>query len=143
MGQKLPFYMAYPTPFLFDGEKKEERDYEYLRAMYPELARKILPYVEEACDRLEYENSMIFDEYPDRLQLRILAGRVYRSVEDGESGIGRGVEKDGEPDAEHIREMTEVLLFQEILRRRQARRRRQPRIYTAGSTEIVFPSREG
>ena len=35
-----------------------------MKSMYPMSAKKILPYVEEECDRMEYEGSMIYDEYP-------------------------------------------------------------------------------
>ena len=82
MDIKMPYYMTYPMPFLFDDEKEADRDYEYLRSMYPELAKQIIPYVEEECDRLDYEGSMIFDEYPDKLQLRLICSRVYEKVMD-------------------------------------------------------------
>ena len=35
-------------------------------SMYPIGVRKIQRYVSEACDRMEYKNSPIFDEYPDK-----------------------------------------------------------------------------
>ena len=80
MGIKLPYYMAYPASVLFDDSKREEWDYEYLKSMYPELAKKILPYVEEECERMDYEESMIYDEYPDKLQLRLMCSRIYRKL---------------------------------------------------------------
>ena len=55
METKLPYYMMYPLPGIFDEEKKSRRDYEYVRSMYPDLAKKVLPYVEEEYDRSEYE----------------------------------------------------------------------------------------
>ena len=42
MDIKMPYYMTYPMPFLFDDEKEADRDYEYLRSMYPELAKQIM-----------------------------------------------------------------------------------------------------
>ena len=41
------------------------------------MAKKILPYVEEECDRMEYDCSMMYDEYPDKLQLHMMGNRVY------------------------------------------------------------------
>ena len=35
-------------------------------SMYPIGVRKIQRYVSEACDRMEYKNSPIFDEYPEK-----------------------------------------------------------------------------
>ena len=78
--RKLPFYQAYPMPYLFgngEEEKAEKRDLNYMKSIYPKTARQVLPYVEEECDRMEYEGSMMYDEYPDRLQLHMMCGRIY------------------------------------------------------------------
>ena len=69
MNQKLPYYMAYPMPLAYDDERVERMDLEYMKSLYPALAKRILPYIEEECDRMEYGNSVIYDEYPDRLQI--------------------------------------------------------------------------
>ena len=87
MGEKLPFYMAYPMPFLFDEEQIERRDYEYMKSLYPDAAKRILPYVEEECDRWKDPCSMIYDEYPDRLQLRLMCGRIYDRVKEKERAL--------------------------------------------------------
>ena len=71
MNQKLPYYMAYPMPLAYDDERVERMDLEYMKSLYPALAKRILPYIEEECDRMEYGNSVIYDEYPDRLQLQL------------------------------------------------------------------------
>lgn len=121
MKRKLPFYMAYPTPFLFDEEREERierRDFEYMESLYPAEAKKLLPYIEEEGDRLEYEGSVIFDEYPDRLQLRLAAGRVYDRVK------GR---RDMEADRESLRILIEVMLYHELYRRRAGQRRKRQR----------------
>ena len=31
MEKKIPYYMAYPMPLLFDDEKIERRDFEYMK----------------------------------------------------------------------------------------------------------------
>lgn len=80
MNPKLPYYMAYPMPLAYDDEKIERRDYEYMKSLYPVMARKVLPYVEEECDRMEYQCSMMYDEYPDQLQLRMMSNRIYDNV---------------------------------------------------------------
>lgn len=80
MNPKLPYYMAYPMPLAYDDEKIERRDFEYMKSLYPAMAKKILPYVEDECDRMEYDCSMMYDEYPDKLQLRMMCGRIYDNV---------------------------------------------------------------
>ena len=84
MNQKLPYYMAYPMPLAYDDERVERMDLEYMKSLYPALAKRILPYIEEECDRMEYGNSVIYDEYPDRLQLRMMCGRIYENVRKNE-----------------------------------------------------------
>ena len=97
-------------------------DFEYLKSLYPEMPKRILPYVEEECDRMEYENSMIYDQYPDKLQLKLMCGRVCDRV--------RKYEKAGDlPDDQVLRDLAEVLVFQELYRRRCDFRRRQRRFY--------------
>lgn len=84
MNRKLPYYMAYPMPLAYDDEKVERRDFEYMKSLYPDMARRILPYVEEECDRLDYHCSMMYDEYPDKLQLRLAGNRIYDNICDYE-----------------------------------------------------------
>ena len=66
MSEKLPFYMAYQNQLPIDTawERENSRDVSYMKSMYPAEVKKILPYVEAECDRLEYDVSMIYDEYP-------------------------------------------------------------------------------
>lgn len=141
MDVKLPFYMAYPTPFLFDDDKIEERDYEYLKSMYPDMAKRILPYVEEECERMEYDGSMIYDEYPDKLQLRLMARRIYDKVMENEKFdevMADEVEmeqlrqsRDGRDRLpgrrNRVRDFVELLLFQELGKRRNRHRRHRRR----------------
>ena len=112
MGKKLPYYMMYPTPELFAYNREMNRDYEYLKSMYPDMAKTILPYVEDECDRYEYEESMIYDEYPDKLQLRLMCRRIFEKVNEHMSW-----------DEKCLRDMVDILLYQELLNRREAKRR--------------------
>lgn len=94
MNRKLPYYMAYPMPLAYDDEKVERRDFEYMKSLYPDMARGILPYVEEECDRLDYHCSMMYDEYPDKLQIRHAANRIYENIRKYEkSYYGRSQQK--------------------------------------------------
>ena len=107
MNQKLPYYMVYPMPLAFDDERIERMDFEYMKSLYPDIPKRILPYIEEECDRMEYENSMVYDEYPDKLQLRLMCGRACRNIEKSEKGIY-------EEDMGKLRDLVEVMLFQEL-----------------------------
>ena len=80
MYQKLPYYMAYPIQTEYD-ERAERTDLEYMKSLYPDLPKRILPYVEEECDRMEYTGSVIFDVYPDKLQLDVYKRQLCMSAD--------------------------------------------------------------
>ena len=117
MNQKLPYYMAYPMPLAYDDERVERMDLEYMKSLYPALAKRILPYIEEECDRMEYGNSVIYDEYPDRLQLRMMCGRIYENVRKNEERYLE-IEKDAQ-----LKDLIELMLYQELYNRRCRNRR--------------------
>lgn len=112
MDTKLPYYMAYPMPLLYDDERLDRRDFEYMKSLYPATAKRVLPYIEDECDRMEYDCSMIYDEYPDQLQLNMMGKRIY----------DRAKEKEKEP-GEWLRDLIQVMLYQELYKRRSDRRK--------------------
>lgn len=92
-----------------------KRDCEYMQSIYPEIAKELLPHIEKECDRLEYDRSLIYDEYPDKLLLRLMCGRVYKSAERAWREQGVNVDQDK---VMWVKEMTEVLVYHELCRRR-------------------------
>ena len=131
MNQKLPYYMAYPMPLAYDDERVERMDLEYMKSLYPALAKRILPYIEEECDRMEYGNSVIYDEYPDRLQLRMMCGRIYENVRKNEERYLE-IEKDAQ-----LKDLIELMLYQELYNQRGRNRRTRNQGYINGSCETV------
>lgn len=75
--QKMPFYMTYPMQNVLLEEAEYERDIARFKGMYPKEVRTILYFVEEECDKMEYEGSLMFDEYPDRSMLKQLCNKIY------------------------------------------------------------------
>ena len=117
MDQKLPYYMAYPTPLLYDDERRERMDFEYMKSMYPDAAKQLVPYIEDECDRVAYEGSVMFDEYPDKYTLQAICRTIYRKVNDLEELKGTSCCKDP------VYQMIEVMLLNEIYKRRCRYRR--------------------
>ena len=115
MDQKLPYYMAYPTPLLYDDERRDRMDFEYMKSMYPDAAKQLLPYIEDECDRVAYEGSVMFDEYP-------VIEKLIRSE-------GKGA------DESWIRDLIQVMLYQEIYKRRSDQRKYNQKYYQG----IAFP----
>ena len=126
MSLKLPFYMAYPMPFAYDDERVERRDYEYMKSLYPETAKNLLPFIEEECDRCECPCSMMYDEYPDRLQLRMMCGRI---CDKARKELKFDMEKEKALDDRWLGELAEVMLYQELYKRRSDDRRTRRKYY--------------
>lgn len=127
MDYRLPYYMAYPMPLLYDDDKIEKRDFEYMKSLYPMTAKTVLPYVEEECDRMEYEGSVIYDEYPDQLQIRMMGRRIYDRVKDMVKDVENAEE--GEQKEGWLRELIQIMLFQELFQRRCSHRRGRRKFY--------------
>lgn len=95
--QKMPFYMTYPMQNIFLEEAEYERDMAQLKNMYPQEVRGIQSLVDEECDKMEYEGSLMFDEVPDRLMLRQVCDRIYRQMmEDSDSNAAQSIDFEAE-----------------------------------------------
>ena len=102
--------MTYPGYFGPGQEALLIRDLEYLQQMYTADVRKYQRRIAEILDKTDYEGSMIYDEYPDKCSLRALAGSMSKIFENEEEN----------PPSE---EMIQILLLNEIYKRRHGGRR--------------------
>lgn len=79
----IPFYEAFSTENSeTEREEEDRKDLVYIKNMYPSKIKRIQDQIEEECDKLEYEGSMMFDEYPDKGILRGICNKIYASVKD-------------------------------------------------------------
>lgn len=94
------------------------RDLEYLQEMYPAEAKKYRKVIVDVLDRLDYEGSMIYDEYPDRWQIYRLTQIIVERIKEQAAP-----EMAGNADSSAgIEELVQVLLCGEIYRRRHSNR---------------------
>ena len=56
------------------------RDIEYMMSMYPPGVKMLQRYVSEACDRLEYKNSPMYDQYPDQIMINGICDSICRTI---------------------------------------------------------------
>ena len=132
VNERLPYYMVYPMPLQYDDDRIERRDFEYMKSMYPMTVKKILPYVEEECDRMSYAGSMIYDEYPDQLQIRLMCNRIYERVKDMDNRNDADIEMQqyrGNNRDDRLRDIIQILLSQELFRRRKRHRKDRSKFY--------------
>ena len=137
--QPIPFYMAYPFLLPLDQEQAQEKDLQVMRSFYSRRAAKIQEKVDRECDRMEYDGSMMFDEYPDKFMMEHLCRKIEQEVlkeeegntpvliieetcQGGQGSCGNRREEEG------LRDLIGVILFNEMFRRR-SRHRRQKRFY--------------
>lgn len=118
----LPFYMTYPLPIVYQEEDTVMKDLEYLQQMYPAEAKRYQKMIANILDRLDYDGSMIYDEYPDRWQLYKLSVDIVERM--------KVEEKKNSPEAgtspekwEWTTDMVRILMYYEIYKRRHGDRR--------------------
>lgn len=80
--QPRPFFMQPEFSEIMEEQKQVERDLRTLQSMYPNAARTLLPYVAEECDKMEYEGSPMYAEYPDPTTIYRIQDRIYQQVKD-------------------------------------------------------------
>jgi hypothetical protein len=112
----------------YDNSADLDRDVDYMKQLYPRSAKRIQHEVDNECDKMEYDGSMMFDEYPDREALEKITDRIYDRIK----------EMDEEPQVEanslyffpprrhqnHLRDIVSLLLLGELLNRRRRHRSR-------------------
>lgn len=97
------------------NDEEHERDKQRIFHMYPEAARRLVPYVQEACDKMEAEGGVLYDEYPDQLSLRMRCREICRQAL-------------REDDAEDVlMDICQILLYHEMYLRRCRRRENRSR----------------
>lgn len=112
-------------PMLEDIYADDDRDDEYFDGMHPDSCKKIMPYINRELDRMETEESPLYDEYPEGEMLDRMGDKIYdRVVADmpdmEEQWEGRQFGR-----RRFLRDLIGVLLLGNLLRRRRRRRRRR------------------
>ena len=106
--------MSYPMPLFYQEQDTVSRDLEYLQEMYPAEAKKYQKVIAELLDRLDYEGSMIYDEYPDKWQIYRLTQVVLDKLKQAENAEM----PQSEQDWDRTTELVQVLLCGEIYKKR-------------------------
>ena len=131
--QPIPFYMAYPFLLPLDQEQAQEKDLQVMKSFYSRRAARIQEKADRECDRMEYDGSMMFDEYPDKVMFERIKNRIYDKVQekypveeeddrDQAMVMQQEVRRRYPPHKNWLGDMIEVLLYQEMYRRRCRRR---------------------
>lgn len=117
----LPFYMTYPLPMFYQEEDKVQRDLEYLQQMYPAEAKRYQKIIASMLDKIDYDGSMIYDEYPDRMRLYSLAQDILNRIKREENN--ERMPEEMSEKWEWLGDLIQILLFYEIYKRRHQNHR--------------------
>ncbi|MCH5275741.1 MAG: hypothetical protein J1E65_07860 [Lachnospiraceae bacterium] len=119
----LPFYMTGSVPYFMQEEDSVLRDLEYLQQLYPAQAKQLQVKVSSILDKMDYEGSLIYDEYPDKWQLYRLKDSVITILKQEEEE--KEDAEQGPPEKwEWMGDMVQLLIYYEIYRRRHGGRHR-------------------
>lgn len=108
------------------SEDRVLEDLEYLQQMYPTYAKRYQVRVRDILNRMDYDGSMIYDQYPDKWQLDRLVQSIITILKNEERGMNsQQLDEMEDPKWMWIQELVTVLLYYEILTRRQRRENRR------------------
>lgn len=118
----LPYFMTYPGYMGAERERELVRDMEYLQQAYPGEVKRYQRRVAEILDKMDYEGSMIYDEYPDVGSLRRMVDGIIKIFQNEDAKLP---EEERMPTEkwEWMEDMIQVLLCNEIYKRRHGGRR--------------------
>lgn len=105
----------------FTSFEEDSEDAEFLKSLYPPELMKLQLLVEEECDKLEFDGSIMFDQYPDKVRvLRVVDKIENKYMEDSNKDDKYKEDKNKYKDGS--RSLMEVMVINEIMRRRIRRR---------------------
>lgn len=141
----MPYFRAYPGSLRMQTEMEDWQDWDNLKERYPRNSKIIKNLVDEQADRMEYDGSMMFDEYPDETRIEKIVDEIYQRFitelqneaennmnqnsnenqnnDENEMFEGTCVRCDNTWSEEALKELIMVVLFHEMYQRRCKNRR--------------------
>lgn len=96
-------------PDFYEEEELCMRDYEYMKHLYPKEVRLISSVLEEYLDRLEYEGSPMYAQYPDAVTIYRIASEIWKKLN----------LKGDEKEKHQLKNMVQIMVCQEMYVRRR------------------------
>ena len=122
----LPMGIPLMPIYGYDNSADLDRDIDQMRRLYPRAVRAIEPYIKDECDKLEYDGSIMFDEYPDQVTIDRIVDRIYEKT--------KHLQEEVEVEAQYIyprrrrnnfRDILTIILLNEFINRRRRHRSRR------------------
>lgn len=105
------------------SEQQIMEDLSYLQQMYPDYVKKLQITMNDMLNTMDYEGSVIYDQYPDKIQLERFVASILATVKNDTENTSSKEDKEAEntqiPDNdERLKELITVLFYNELLKRR-------------------------
>ena len=146
-GYGRPDQTIIQQPMAFPEDRILE-DMEYLQQMYPTYAKRYQSVISSVVDKMDYESSFIYDQYPDKLSIQRMVESVMVVIKSDEKQDADGTNSVGDHESAQnqengnvtsdtlterapwsekeawIKELVTVLMYYEILARRKRRQKK-------------------
>ncbi|MDF2843072.1 MAG: hypothetical protein K0R00_1498 [Herbinix sp.] len=113
----------------YDNCEDLDKDASYMKQLFPTTARIIQKEVDNECDQLEYDGSIMFDEYPDRILIEKIVDRIYEKIKDNDEDPRLQANSlYFFPEHRHrnpLRDVVNIILLNEFFHRRRRHRGRK------------------
>jgi len=141
----MNLYHNFPVQYSSVAVKDYDKDIAYFQRIYSTSLDSINNAICKECDKLDYIDSFIYDEYPDKVSLRLVTDRIFNKIYEEDNFSDNlnvaslsndyrysGCQKRGVCNPEcrncnqnpnYLRSIVEVLLLNEIMKRRHNHRR--------------------
>jgi hypothetical protein len=109
-GARYNLDLLFPKePDFYQEEELCMKDYEYMKRLYPKEVRLISTLLEEYLDRLEYEGSAMYAQYPDGVTIYRIANEIWKMLSPDQE----------EKDKNFMMNLIQVMVCQEMYVRRR------------------------
>lgn len=110
-----PIYPSYYQKYPMFNFSESYRELEYLNQLYPKEIRELREVVKETCDKMDYEGSMMYDEYPDKVMFMKVCNDVCAIANCSCAYAKKCTDK------AWLKDMVSVLMSDEMYKRRSKR----------------------
>lgn len=98
MNRNAANQMNQGTVDLMELAREEEEDFRKIKDLYPDMVKRVLAEVEQVCDGMEYEGSMMFDEMPDKDRILRQTAQIREKLQGELEAWEQEEQKKGEED---------------------------------------------
>ncbi len=69
-----------PNNIPVEDKRAFDIEVEYWKSMYPQDMKMLQQYIDEVCDKMDYNGSVMYDEFPDKVTLRRISNNIYEML---------------------------------------------------------------